>query len=149
MRSAAIAVGVLAWGLAAAAGAADFIVVKTTDPGVPVGRTFDSGQRIPLATGKRIVLLAVAGDVTALVGGAAGAVAPARKASPADFGKLDAVRVILLPPPGRTFGGRRSGICPDAGALETLDEILAAQRSGCGSAARAALEALADTAEPE
>jgi len=130
-------------GVAGAAQAADYVVVKSTDPSIKAGLTLSSGQRVNLAAGQTLTLIAAAGDVTTLKGGAAGAVAPARRTAQADSGKLDALRVLIDPPPtGRTFGGRRGGVCPDPATLKTLDDILAVQKADCAPAARAALEAL-------
>ena len=129
---------------AGAAGAADYVVVKSTDPAIKPGLGLDSGQRVALGAGQTLTLIAAAGDVTTLRGGPSGAMAPARRTNPADAGKLDTLRAIIDPPPaGRTFGGRRGGVCPDAGALKTVDDILAAQSAGCGSVAREALDARA------
>jgi hypothetical protein len=83
--------------------------------------------------------------VTTLKGGPTGAVAPVRRAAQADAGRLDALRVLIdPPPPARTFGGRRGGVCPDPASLKTLDDILAVQQGDCAGSARAALEAYAD-----
>lgn len=129
---------------AGAAQAADYVVVRSTDPGIKAGLTLNSGQQVNLAAGQTLTLIAAAGDVTTLKGSAAGVVTPVRRSAQADAGRLDALRVLIDPPPsGRTFGGRRGGVCPDPAALKTLDEILAVQGAGCASAARAALEAYA------
>ena len=127
-----------------AARAADYVVVKSTDPGIKAGLTLNGGQKVNLAAGQTLILIAAAGDVTTLKGGAAGAVAPVRRTAQADAGRIAALHVLIDPPPaGRTFGGRRGGVCPDPETLKTLDDILAVQRADCAPAARAALEAYA------
>ena len=141
--------GVILAGVAAAgaAQAADYVVVKSTDPAIKAGLALNGGQRVNLAAGQTLTLIAAGGDVTTLKGGASGAMAPARKTAQADAGKLEALRVLIDPPPtGRTFGGRRGGVCPDPATLRTLDDILAVQQADCAPAARAALQALAETA---
>ena len=141
-----IIIGVaLALAAAGAARAADYVVVKSTDPGIKAGLTLDGGQRVNLGPGQTLTLIAAAGDVTTLRGSASGAVAPARRTPAADAGKIAALRVLIDPPPtGRTFGGRRGGVCPDPNSLKTLDAILAVQDAGCAAAARVALDAYAD-----
>ena len=136
-----VAVALLA---ARAAQAADYVVVRSTDPGIRAGLTLDGGQRVNLAAGQTLTLVAAAGDVTTLKGSASGAIAPVRRTPAADAGKIAALRVLIDPPPtGRTFGGRRGGGCPDPDSLKTLDAILAAQDAGCTAVARLALEAFA------
>jgi hypothetical protein len=136
----------LAMVAAGAAQAADFVVVKSTDPAIKAGRPVNGGERLNLAAGQTVVLLAAAGDMTTLKGGASGATAPARRTAPVDSGKLESLRVLIDPPPaGRTFGGRRSGVCPDPSQLTTVDDILAVQ-GACPEAARQALAAYANKA---
>jgi opacity protein-like surface antigen len=135
---------VLAIAASGAAQAADYVVVRSTDPTIRTGVTLNGGQKINLASGQTLTLIAAAGDVTTLRGGPAGATAPVRRAPQADGARLEALRVLIDPPPtGRTFGGRRGGVCPDPATLKTLDDILAVQRGDCAGAARAALEAYA------
>jgi len=131
---------------AGAARAADYVVVKSTDPAIKPGLALNGGQRVALGAGQTVTLIAAAGDLTTLRGGPSGATTPARTTAQADAGKLDSLRALIdPPPPGRTFGGRRGGVCPDPTALKTLDDILAAQSAGCGAVAREALDALATT----
>ena len=135
---------ILLFAAAGAAQAADYVVVKSTDPGIKAGLTLNGGEKVNLAAGQTLTLIAAAGDVTTLKGSAAGAVAPARRTAQADANRLAALKVLIDPPPeGRTFGGRRGGVCPDPAALKTLDDILAVQDAGCAAAARVALEAYA------
>lgn len=134
----------LAAGLASVAQAADFVVVKSTDPAVKPGLELNAGQRIALGAGQTAMLMSAAGSVSTLRGAAGGAVAP-RAGGQADDTRMAALKTLVDPPPvGRTFGARRSGVCPDPATLATLDEILAVQSSGCTAQARAALEALID-----
>lgn len=139
-----VAVSLAIFAAAGAAHAADYVVVKSTDPSIRAGVTIDGGQRVSLAAGQTLTLIAAAGDVTMLRGGPSGVVAPVRRTAQADAGKLESLRALVdPPPPGRTFGGRRGGVCPDPATLKTLDDILAAQQATCGEAARQALDALA------
>lgn len=147
MRRVIVGVSLAIFAAAGAAQAADYVVVRSTDPAIKAGATLDGGQRVSLAAGQTLTLIAAAGDVTMLKGGPSGAVAPVRRSAQADAGRLESLRVLIdPPPPGRTFGGRRGGVCPDPAALKTLDEILAAQQATCSEAARQALDAL--TANP-
>ncbi|WP_296598540.1 hypothetical protein [Phenylobacterium sp.] len=131
----------LATGLAGAAHAADFVVVKSTDPSLKPGLELNSGQKVALAAGQSLTLMSASGSVSVLRGGPGGATTP--RAGAADPERLAALKVLVDPPPaGRTFGARRSGVCPDPATLTTLDEILAVQSSGCSAQARAALDAL-------
>lgn len=144
MRRTFLAAALAVAATAGAAHAADYVVVKSTDPAIRPGAALSAGQRVELGAGQSLTLMAAAGDMTTLRGGPSGAMAPAHKTNPADAGKLDALRAIIDPPPaGRTFGGRRGGVCPDPSTLKSLDDILAAQSAGCGSAAREALDAMA------
>lgn len=136
----------LATGLAGAAHAADFVVVKSTDPAIKPGLELSGGQRVALGAGQSLTLMSATGSVSVLRGGANGAAAP--RAGAPDPDRLAALKVLIDPPPaGRTFGARRSGVCPDPGALTTLDEILAVQANGCSAQARAALDALVSKAD--
>jgi hypothetical protein len=134
----------LAAGVAGAAQAADFVVVKSTDPVVRPGLELDAGQRIALGAGQTVTLMSASGSVSTLRGAAGGAVTP-RAGAQADDGRLAALKVLVDPPPtGRTFGARRSGVCPDPSTLTTLDDILSVQSNGCAAQARLALEAYVD-----
>jgi hypothetical protein len=134
----------LAAGVAGAAHAADFVVVKSTDPAVRPGLELNAGQRIPLGAGQTLTLMSASGSVSTVRGAAGGAVAP-RAGAQADDARLAALKVLVDPPPsGRTFGARRSGVCPDPSTLTTLDDILSVQSNGCAAQARLALEAYVD-----
>jgi len=132
----------LATGLAGAAHAGDFVVVKSTDPAFRPGLELSGGQKLALGAGQSLTLMSASGSVSVLKGGAAGATAP-RAGAAGDPQRLAALKVLVDPPPaGRTFGARRSGVCPDPSTLTTLDDILAVQSNGCSTQARAALDAL-------
>lgn len=132
----------LAMGLAGAASAADYVVVASSDPGVKVGLALDAGQRVALRAGQTATLMSASGEVSTLKGGASGATAP-RRAAGGDDARVQALAVLVAPPPTvRTFGGRRGGVCPPASDLKTVDQILAAQSGSCDAEARAALQAL-------
>ena len=134
----------LAAGVAGAAHAADFVVVKSTDPAVKPGLELDAGQRIALAAGQTLTLMSASGSVSTLRGAADGAMTP-RAGGPADDARMAALKVLVDPSPtGRTFGARRSGVCPDPSTLTTLDDILSVQSDGCAAQARLALQAYVD-----
>jgi hypothetical protein len=134
---------VLAAGVAGAAQAADYVVVASTDPGLKPGTEVAAGQHLALGAGKTASLIAAAGDVTTLKGGPAGATAPRLRTASADSARLESVKALIAPAAtGRTFGGRRAGVCPEAETLKSLDDILAAQQGGCTSEAKQALDVL-------
>jgi hypothetical protein len=139
----------LAAGLAGVAQAADFVVVKSTDPAVKPGLEVNAGQRIALGAGETLTLMSAGGSVSTLRGAAGGAVAP-RAGGQVDSARMAALKTLVDPPPvGRTFGARRSGVCPDPTTLTTLDEILSVQSNGCTAQARMALDAyVAQQAQP-
>lgn len=131
----------LAAGLAGVAHAADFVVVKSTDPAVRPGLELSAGQRLALGEGQVATLMSASGSVATLRGGPGGAVAP-RAGGQGDAARLAALKVLVEPAPtGRTFGARRSGVCPDPSTLTTLDEILSVQSGGCATQAKVALDA--------
>jgi hypothetical protein len=131
----------LALSMAGAARAADYVLVSTTDPVLKPGLELDAGEHLALASGRTATLMAAAGDVTVLHGGPAGASVPARKSG--DPARIAALKVLVSPPTGgRTFGGRRGGVCPDAASLTSLDDILETQAGGCTAEARQAFDAL-------
>jgi hypothetical protein len=125
-----------------AAQASDFIVVNSTDPAIAKGQGFDAGARIALAAGKKLTLMRASGEVTTVLGAAAGVTLPAQRVADSS-GKLDTLHALLAPPPeGRTFGARRSAsICPPPESLVTLDDIVKVAQGSCKDQARAALDA--------
>lgn len=131
----------LAFGVAGAANAGDYVVVSSSDPTIRPGHELSSGQRVTLAAGQTLRIMDASGNVSSLRGAASGAVVP-RAGAPGDATRMAQLRVLIDPPPAsRTFGARRSGVCPDPANLTTVDQILAVQSSGCATQARAALEA--------
>jgi len=141
MRSAILGV-ILAAGVGGAALAADYVVVASTDPALKPGMELSGGQRLSLGAGQTARLMNASGAITLLRGGPQGAVAP-RPGAATDPSRLAQLRILVDPPPtARTFGARRSGVCPDPANLRTLDHILSAQQAGCANQARTALEAL-------
>ncbi|TAJ70792.1 MAG: hypothetical protein EPO51_17085 [Phenylobacterium sp.] len=131
----------LAAGLAGVAQAADYVVVKSSDPSVKPGLEVSAGERVPLGVGQTATLMSASGSVSLLRGGAGGAAVP-RAGAQADPARLTALKVLVAPAPtGSTFGARRSGVCPDPTTLTTLDAILSVQSGGCAAQARAALDA--------
>jgi hypothetical protein len=133
---------VLAAGLAGSATAADFVVVASTDPAIKPGLELSGGERVALGAGQTARLMNASGAIILLRGGPQGALAP-RPGAATDPSRLAQLRILVDPPPAsRTFGARRSGICPDPANLTTLDHILTAQQAGCANQARTALQAL-------
>lgn len=124
-----------------AAAAADFVVVSSTDPALRRGTEVSAGERLALAAGQTARLMSASGDLVTLRGAPGGVAAP-RPGAPGDAARLAQLKVLVDPPPvGRTFGARRSGVCPDPAVLTTLDQILAVQSGGCANQAREALDA--------
>lgn len=131
----------LAVGLGGAAQAADYVVVRSTDPTVKPGLELDAGERLALGAGQTVTIMSASGSISTLRGAAGGVAAP-RAGAPADPARLAALKALVAPAPtGSTFGARRSGVCPDPTTLTTVDQILAVQSGGCAAQARAALEA--------
>ena len=131
---------ILALGVAGGAHAGDYVVVSSTDPAIRPGQELTGGQRIALGAGQTLRFMDASGNVATLRGAAGGAVAP-RAGAPVDPTRMAQLKVLIDPPPStRTFGARRSGVCPDPATLTTLDQILSVQSGGCAPQARLALE---------
>lgn len=131
----------LALGVAGVAQAGDYVVVSSSDPAIRPGQELTGGQRIALGAGQTLRFMDASGNVSTLRGGAGGAVTP-RPGAPSDPTRMAQLRVLIDPPPAsRTFGARRSGVCPDPSTLTSLDQILSVQSGGCAPQARLALEA--------
>lgn len=139
----------LAWANSASAG--DYIVVNSTEPAVQRGQTLDAGARVALGEGKIVTLMRASGEITKLKGGASGAVVPRDRLAAVDGARLEALRALVAPPPrGRTFGARRSGVCPTPDTLLKLDDILqVAKALGCDAVAREALDIYVSKQDPE
>ena len=140
---------ILIFGLMMVAGAAeagDYVVVASSDPGLIPGQELEGGQQVALAAGRSVTLVHVGGELTVLRGGASGAVVPTRQVASADSTRIAALKSLIAPPTeGRTFGGRRGGICPDPADLQTVDQILSAQAGGCARQAREAFATLTNS----
>ncbi|NBU25407.1 MAG: hypothetical protein EBS39_07280 [Gammaproteobacteria bacterium] len=139
----------LALGIASGiAGAADYVVVRSTDASIAKGTVLAAGARVALAAGATLTLVSPGGEVVTVKGAAGGAQVPG-VAGPGDSAASAALAAIVTrPPPRRSFGAMRGGEeCPAADSLQTMEQILAASRQkGCGSVAQAALEAYVDKA---
>jgi hypothetical protein len=139
----------LALGIASGiAGAADYIVVRSTDSSIAKGTALAAGARVPLAAGATLTLVSSGGEVVTIKGSTDGAQVPG-VAKPGDSAASAALAALVnKPPPRRSFGAMRgSEKCPSAAALQTMEQILAASREqGCGSIAQAALEAYVEKA---
>jgi hypothetical protein len=136
---------------ATAATAHDYVVVASTDPAIARGQAVDAGARLALAAGRSVTLMYASGDLVTLKGAAGGVVAPARHASSAEAQRLEVLRMMVGPAPTPArFAKTRSGLCPAAPSLTTLDDIAAVAEGGCTTEARAAFEAwlAARTAAP-
>jgi len=136
----------------AVAASADYVVVASTDPGLPRGRELAAGARLPIAPGQTVTLMHATGEVVVLRGGPDGAVAPlGRPASPAEAERMSVLRLMVASAPRRgpsRFGNARS-LCPTAEALADLDAIAQAETAGCAEAASQALDAyVSRTAAP-
>ncbi len=140
---------VLALGLVSGiAGAADYIVVRSSDASIARGTALAAGTRLALPAGATLTLVSPGGEVVTLKGSPVGAQVPG-VAKPGDSAAAAALTALVnRPPPRRSFGAMRgSEKCPSAAALQTMEQILAAAREqGCGSIAQAALEAYVDKA---
>lgn len=140
---------VLALGLAVGiAGAADYIVVRSTDAAIAKGAALAAGARVPLAAGATLTLVSPGGEVVMLKGAAGGAQVPGVAKGGDSAASAALAALVNRPPPRRSFGAMRgSEKCPSAAALQTMEQILAASREqGCGGVAQAALEAYVDKA---
>ena len=131
----------LAGGLAGAAEAADFVVVSSTDPAIPRGREYASGQALQIAPGKSVVLIDPAGNVKRLVGGATAQALQRRQLASVDEQRMAVVKLLVAPARVRRTGPKLDQACPEAD-LATFEGILTvAPVDGCLTRARDAFEA--------
>ncbi len=140
----ALFIGLMIAGVATSvAQAADYVVVASTAQAYRPGDELDAGARVDVGPGQTLTLIHASGDVTTLRGASAGASVPQRAATDeADMNRMVGLKALVGPAPtGRTFGGRRSGVCPLAENLVTIDAILSARKAGCEAPAKAALAA--------
>ena len=130
---------------ATAAAAADFVVVRSSDPALLRGQAFDAGDRVPLAAGTIVTLMHASGDIVTLKASVGGVSLPKRTASDPDADRMAVLKFILARAPKETTarGTRtRSGICPTAEAITTLDAVAQVYQGGCPEQAAQALDAL-------
>jgi len=133
---------VLATVAAGAAWAGDYVVVSSTDEALKPGMELNGGTRVALAAGKTLTVMHMSGDVAVLRGAAAGVLIPTRTGASGDTARIGQLKALIAPgPTGRTFGGVRGGVCPEATSLTSINDILAAQAGGCVKEAKAALDA--------
>lgn len=130
--------GLLAFGVAGAAAAADFVVVSSTDPAFARGREVASGEQLAIAPGKSVVLVDTAGQVVRLSGAA---VAPRRQYASLNEDRVAVLKMLVAPPRVRRAGPSLDKACPDVD-LTRFDGIVATARvDGCLAAARTAFDA--------
>ncbi len=130
--------------LATSAVAADYVVVRSSDPTLLRGQSFDAGARLPLATGSSATLMHASGDVVTLTGADGGISLPRRVATAANADRLALVKFILARKSGDTHANTqrtRGGICPPLSTVTTLDAITQVYQGGCAGEAEVALEA--------
>lgn len=130
---------------ATAALAADFVVVRSSDPALIRGQAFDAGDRVPLAAGSFVTLMHASGDIVTLKGTAGGVSLPKRSATAPDADRMAVLKFILARAPreANPRGTRtRGGICPAAEEVTTLDAVAQVYQSGCAEQAAQALDAL-------
>jgi hypothetical protein len=144
------------FGLAAAlvagvAAAHDYVVVKSGDPAIAVGRSLDGGQRLALGPGRTVTLMHATGDIVLLKGAADGVVVvPQRKAAKPDAERLEMFRMMVSTDTRQVSEGlgrrrTRGGVCPAAASLTTLEAIAEVEAAGCAAEASDALDAWIDT----
>jgi hypothetical protein len=129
----------LALGLAGAAAAADFVVVSSTDPAIPRGREVASGEALPVAPGKSIVLVDTAGQVVRLSG--ASAAAPRRQYASLNEDRVAVLKMLIAPPRVRRAAPSLDKACPPADLTQFEGIVTVAQVDGCLTTARTAFEA--------
>lgn len=130
---------------ATSAAAADFVVVRSSDPAVIRGQAFEAGDRVPLAAGTSATLMHASGDIITLTGTTGGVSLPKRAASAPDADRMAVLKFILArapKEPGARAMRTRGGICPSVEAITTLDAVAAVYQSGCAEQAAKALDTL-------
>jgi hypothetical protein len=136
----------LAAGFAGVAQAADFVVVSSTDPRIPRGTEYASGQALQIEAGKSVVLIDAAGNVKRLAGGPIAQALPRRQLANIDEQRMAVVKLLVAPPRMRRAGPNLDKVCPEAD-LKTFDGILTvAPVEGCLGRARDAFEAYVERA---
>lgn len=141
MRAAAIAV-LMSLATAGAAWAHDYIVVSSSDPAIAKGTALDGGAIVPLANGRSLTVMSVAGEVKTYRGGQ-GVIRLPQPPEATNATAFDALATLVRrAPPRRIVGAvRGSGVCRPVEELTNLDLIMTAEAEGCRVNAKAALDA--------
>ncbi len=124
------------------AGAAEYVVVASTDPAIMRGQAFDGGARVALGAGRTVTLMHAAGNVLTLKGAAGGVVLPRKAASADQTSRLATLRFIVAPSERQVVArsGRTRSVCPLPEFLTTLDNIRDAAANGCAVSASEAFD---------
>lgn len=131
--------------IATAGFAADYVVVRSSDPALQRGQAFDAGARVPLAAGATVTLMHASGDLVTLRAAADGLSLPRRAASAPDADRMAVLKFILAraPKDPDARGLRtRGAICPAVETITSLDAVAQVYQSGCADQAADALNAL-------
>ena len=130
--------------VAPAALASDYVVVRSSEPAIVRGQSFDAGDRVAIGPGGALTLMHASGDIITLKGAPGGVSLPRRNATPRDADRMAVLRFIMSSSPPDASGRKsrtRGGICPAVESLVTLDQIVLVKQSGCPDEAARALEA--------
>lgn len=125
--------------------AADYVVVRSTDPTLVRGQGLDAGARVPLAPGASLTLMHASGDILTLRGAPGEISLPKRSVSAPDADRMAVLKFILARTPRDPDARRmrtRGGICPAVETITTLDVVAQVYQSGCPDQAGQALDAL-------
>jgi hypothetical protein len=133
--------------------ARDYVVVSSTSAGITRGQSLEAGLRIALPPGQTLTLMHASGDIVRLRGAAGGVVLPRRAASKGEADRLAVLKLMVAPAASEKVGGvgerrTRSGICPEAARILTLDAIVQTYQAGCKSQATQALETWIESRPP-
>lgn len=139
--------------IATAALARDYVVVSSTSPAITRGQSLEAGVRVALPPGQTLTLMHASGDVVRLKGAAGGVLLPRRVASTGEADRLAVLKLMVAPAASEKVGSvgerrTRSGICPEATRVVTLDAIVQTYQAGCKSQATQALETWIETHPP-
>src|SRR4051812_26221270 len=88
----------------AAALAGDYIVVRSTDPAIARGQSFDAGAKVALGTGRMLTLMHASGDIVRVNGAPGGVLLPKRAANQAEADRLAILRVMVMRTGKQTVG---------------------------------------------
>lgn len=129
--------------LTGVAHAGDYVVVRSTDPAIARGATFDAGSEVTVAPSSSVAVLSSGGALTTLQGGKAKLPPLASSSGASTASTVSAI--LTRNPPRRVMGATRgAGVCPTLEDLKTLEQILAAEAAECRVVSRLALEAYID-----